>query len=379
MVQGPTYQYFDLLESVASPVGDRARIYWKNDKTGTDFYDEIDGSGAGVTVMPDPSDWYHVSSPKGSFFVTHGREQDGRLDPTQSKAGAYSDTTSPIWTLNWPAEYEKEPGDRGAFRTEYPGVVGGDEGSQKLDECVDPYGDGITVILEKHFVMLNSGRTDNGEGEAEAINRGRGVLSQCVVEQEYGTVPGPATPCTPTLTSTYNHDGGVVNLSANGCASARGWNLYHELGGGVRRRLATLGPGAEYRDVNLDLNESRTYSARALDEDCEEGGASTPVTVLHDNIVAPDPPDDLGAIVVGQTIDVSWGVPAAPDVAGYRVLAASTQGGPYTQVHTGTLSAMVQNQLFQVVTPGTYYVIVHSVDEANNESLPSQELSVVVP
>jgi len=147
----------------------------------------------------------------------------------------------------------------------------------------------------------------------------------------------------------------------------------------VTRRVASLGPTESFADISLDLNEERTYYASSFAEDCGESGFSSPFTILHDDIVAPSPPDDFTAVASGGSIVASWSLPVGGDVVGYKVLVAEQTGGPYSQVHSGLLGSMTSSTSFQSVSGRTYYVIAKAVDHANNESVPTAEVEVIVP
>ncbi len=111
---------------------------------------------------------------------------------------------------------------------------------------------------------------------------------------------------------------------------------------------------------------------------CGESGLSDPVTVLHDDIVAPPPPENVTAGVAGTTVTVSWEQPNVGDVAGYKVLVGEQSGGPYSQAHQGLLSRVSSSFSFQAAS-GTHYIVMKAVDWAGNESGYSPEQVVVVP
>jgi hypothetical protein len=378
-VGGNIWQGLDLDESVVSPTGDPAIIY-NAENNGSQFYDEVDGTVSGSIEMPVPLDWYQMSSSKGSFLIFHNDEQAGRLvrnglgDPDYQ--GNYEDSSVRSWSLPFPAEYDEEIGERGIYRTELPGVTGGLIGSQNIETCENPLGDGITIITGKTFLMLDGGKAAGDAGALEIARRARGVMSQTIVEERRNGSGRPGTPCVPVLSISYGNDGGVADINISGCGLASGWNLYQEQGGGVRRRLATLAPGATWRETTLSLNERRSYTATVTDLAGNEGEHSQVLTLLHDDTLAPEPPETISATVSTNGFKIAWSVPSSTDVAGYRVLVSDTSGGPYIQAHNSLLSAMHQDLEVRAIGGTTSYVVVQAVDYAGNESLPSMELRV---
>ena len=169
-----------------------------------------------------------------------------------------------------------------------------------------------------------------------------------------------------------------MDLNISGCAQLASWNVYQEMGGGVRKRLATMGPGTTFHDTTLSLNEQRTYSVGVHDALCVEGAISPGVTLHHRDIVPPLAPESLSAITSTHGFELAWTVPASHDVSGYRVLVSESPGGPYNQPHNNLLSAMNQSLEVQALAGATYYAVVQAVDHAGNESLPSTELSVTL-
>ena len=378
-VGGNIWQGLDLNEAVVSPTGDLAKIY-NADHNGAQFFDQVDGTVSPSIEMPSPLGWYQMSSSKGSFLIFHNEEQAGRLvrnglgDPDYQSN--YEDTTVRSWSLPFPAEYDEEIGERGIYRTELPGVTGGLIGSQNIEACEDPLGDGITIITGKTFLMLDGGKAAGNAGALEMVRRARGVMSQSIVEEQRNGSGRPGTPCVPELSISYGNDGGVADINIRGCGLSSGWNLYQEQGGGTRKRLATLAPGAIWRETTLSLNERRSYTATVMDLAGNEGEHSQVLSLLHDDILAPEPPETLSATVSTNGFNIAWSVPSSTDVAGYRVLVSDTSGGPYLQAHNSLLSAMNQDLDVRALAGANYYVVVQTVDYAGNESPPSRELRV---
>ena len=147
----------------------------------------------------------------------------------------------------------------------------------------------------------------------------------------------------------------------------------------IRSASVTGHPTESYADITLLLNEQRTYRATILNEDGDESAMSAPVSVLHDDVVAPPYPEGLEVSSAPGLIAATWEIPPGLDVAGYKLLVATSPGGPYTQTQSGLLGVLRNEFSFQAISGGTYYVAVKAVDFAGNESVPSPEVTVVVP
>ena len=272
-------------------------------------------------------------------------------------------------------EWDSEPGDRGAFREEWSQLTD----SQNYLSCVDPYLDTITPIQEYTYYMLASGFAGSNAGSAVIGDRGS-ALSQCISGEVKDSAPPSGNPCVPGLQASYGGDGGIVSLDATTCPDQIGWNLYQELGGGSRKLLSSMGPGVVYQDSSFELNEQRTYSATTFSENCEESGTSQSVTVLHNDTVAPDPPEELSFTLAGNSLTVNWAWPYTGDVDGYKLYIGSESGGPYIQAHSGVLNRLLESYTVQSISGGTtHYVVMKSLDASGNESAYSNELVVVVP
>jgi hypothetical protein len=93
--------------------------------------------------------------------------------------------------------------------------------------------------------------------------------------------------------------------------------------------VGSTAPGADQLDDGPTTTGVRLwYAVRALDA-AGNRGALSPVSppVVPPDVRAPDPPAGLRTRRDGERIEVSWAVPATPDVDGYRVL-RSAQARP---------------------------------------------------
>ncbi len=77
-----------------------------------------------------------------------------------------------------------------------------------------------------------------------------------------------------------------------------------------------------------------------------------------------------------SSIQLSWDANPEPDLMGYNVYMGTSQGSYYTTKSTGPNPSYVFQNLPQGIT---YYFTVTAYDQTNNESLPSEEVSVKIP
>lgn len=77
-----------------------------------------------------------------------------------------------------------------------------------------------------------------------------------------------------------------------------------------------------------------------------------------------------------SSIQLSWDANPEPDLMGYTVYMGTSQGSYHTTKNTGPNPSYAFQNLPQGIT---YYFTVTAYDQANNESLPSEEVSVKIP
>ena len=86
----------------------------------------------------------------------------------------------------------------------------------------------------------------------------------------------------------------------------------------------------------------------------------------------PDAPQNLTASPAHQEVSLDWDDNTEPNIIGYNVYRAETQGGPYAKVNAAfvTASAYTDTGLTNDVT---YYYVVKATNTGYLESLPSNE------
>jgi hypothetical protein len=77
-------------------------------------------------------------------------------------------------------------------------------------------------------------------------------------------------------------------------------------------------------------------------------------------------------------VTLSWATSGSANVAGYNVYRATTAGGPYAQVNSSLVTALVYDDT-AVQAGVTYYYVVTAVDTNNGESGYSTEVQGKIP
>jgi hypothetical protein len=150
-------------------------------------------------------------------------------------------------------------------------------------------------------------------------------------------------------------------------------------------RLVAVAPSAEWRDPQVEFGRAYRYTVRGVAqmgaESVESADSEAVVAAVRDTF-APAAPVNVVAVVVAATpeapthIELSWGISAEPDVAGYSVYRwDGTRGEKITQ-------ELLLTPTFRdtSVTPGRRYTYrVTASDRAGNESARSEPATESVP
>jgi DNA-binding CsgD family transcriptional regulator len=80
-------------------------------------------------------------------------------------------------------------------------------------------------------------------------------------------------------------------------------------------------------------------------------------------------------VLVGHVVHLNWNA-STSTVAGYNIYSASVSGGPYNKI--GSSTTLTYSDM-TAISGNTYYYVVTAVDSSGNESVYSNEASVVVP
>jgi len=150
-------------------------------------------------------------------------------------------------------------------------------------------------------------------------------------------------------------------------------------------RLVGVTTAAQWIDPQVEFGRGYRYTVRGVAQhgaESVEAADSDPVVVVTRDTFPPAAPANLVAVVVPATpeaaayIELSWGISAEPDVAGYHVYRSDgTREEKITQELLPTPSFRDTS-----VAPGRRYIYrVTATDRAGNESLQSEAVIEAVP
>ena len=158
-----------------------------------------------------------------------------------------------------------------------------------------------------------------------------------------------------TITNTGNGTATISAITASGTGyTVSGFSLPLTL------------PAGQSANVNVVFEPpaSGTYTGSvSITSDAD----NSPVVALTGTAL--QPPDHLA--------DLTW-TQSTGDVIGYNVYRGSQSGGPYTLLNSSMIDATSYTDT-TVLSGGTYYYIITSVDSSGNESLNSNETLAVIP
>jgi hypothetical protein len=139
----------------------------------------------------------------------------------------------------------------------------------------------------------------------------------------------------------------------------------------------------EYQDVHFEFGDTYLYTVRgvaAFGADLVESGDSAAAMLTPRDTFPPAAPTDLEAAIVpatpqgGSYVELSWGISAEPDLAGYRVYRSDREDATGRLLNNDILPSPAFRDI-SVVPGGRYFYRVSAVDRAGNES----PMSIVVP
>ncbi len=157
----------------------------------------------------------------------------------------------------------------------------------------------------------------------------------------------------------------------------------------LKTPLELLGPtpSATFRDTQFEFGRSYLYTVRSIaqyEADSVESADSLPQMVMPRDTFPPAAPKGLVAVVVQATaqapahVELSWGISAEPDWAGYHVYRSEQPDTPGQRLTRELLLAPTFRDMW--VVPGRPYTYrVSAVDRAGNESPLSTAVTVEVP
>jgi len=167
-----------------------------------------------------------------------------------------------------------------------------------------------------------------------------------------------------------------------------GYNVYRTAKSQPAAELKPLNAepltATEYRDRTFKFGETYNYFVRALSLGTEgkpvESVNSTQVEVMQADVYPPAPPDMTPPNAAPGRIALFWTANSEPDVVGYYVFRSTdpNQARPWTKLTPQLYNRTTFTDL-NVETGKTYYYYVTAIDNAGNESRPSQVVSETAP
>lgn len=151
-------------------------------------------------------------------------------------------------------------------------------------------------------------------------------------------------------------------------------------------QIATVTPPA-YQDTGFDYGKTYVYVVRTavpVEGKPFESDDSEPLILTPKDVFPPGAPQDLVAALLpgnqanAKVVDLSWGINAETDLAGYRVY-RSEREGERGQLLTPSLLPSSAFRDSDVNSGARYWYTATAVDKAGNESAPSAALLVEIP
>jgi hypothetical protein len=135
--------------------------------------------------------------------------------------------------------------------------------------------------------------------------------------------------------------------------------------------------GTAFPDTDFEFGRTYTYKVAAVMKvgtETAEGDESPVVEITPRDTFPPTPPTGLSVVFTSQAVELVWTASPEADLAGYNVYRREGSGPP-RKVN----QEIVRTPVFRdasVVEGRQYFYRVTALDLANNESAPSEEVSV---
>ncbi len=153
-------------------------------------------------------------------------------------------------------------------------------------------------------------------------------------------------------------------------------------------RLLAAAPSAEWTDTQIEWGRGYIYTVRSVAQygaESVESAESAPLAVVARDTFAPAAPVNLVAVLVPATpeaaahIELSWGISAEADVAGYHVYRSDSEDSSREERVTAELLPTPAFRDTWLAPGRRYSWRVTATDRAGNESARSQPVSESVP
>jgi fibronectin type 3 domain-containing protein len=345
---------------------------------GADFEDTAGGVNRpawGTTAVP-IGGWHHIAATyNGSCWALF---VDGNPDPLNGTAVQCPNATPES------TSYQRAGLSAGINST---GGLGAGYFSGTIDEAriwnrpLSP-----TEIHNNLYLELTSG---SGLMARWGLNEGTGTTTNSSIGTFPGTlVNGPVwvdgfpldttIPAAPAgLTATPGDSAILLSWTQNSELDLAGYNVYRVDTGPTYTKVNSsliASPTHDYNVTGLTNGVPYTYVVTAVDTSANESGYSTSASATpFVDLTPPAAPTGLTATPGNTIVSLSWTANSEPDLAGYNLYRATTDGGPYsTKVNTTLLTGTSTTDTG--LTNGTpHYYILKAVDTSTNESDASSQ------
>ena len=158
-----------------------------------------------------------------------------------------------------------------------------------------------------------------------------------------------------------------------------GYHVYRsdDSSGATSQWIATW-RSTEYSDASFSFGLRYIYSIEPFlnhSSGAEVSSFSKAVSIDAIDRFAPAPPQNLRAVAEAGIVELVWSAGAEPDLAGYNVY--RDEGGGFTKLNTGLLLIPISRDTSAKPSARVRYHV-RSIDLSGNESVPSEETSILL-
>ena len=190
------------------------------------------------------------------------------------------------------------------------------------------------------------------------------------------TAPDTTPPDTPTgLGATPDNSQVSLSWNDNTEPDLAGYNVYRSTmsGSGYTKINAELVLTSDYVDLTATNGTTYYYVVTAEDLSSNESGYSNEASATPVD-TPPSAPTGLFATPGNSQVSLDWNNNSESDLDGYNVFRSTTSGSGYIKINTDLVSTSDYVDI-TAVNGTTYYYVVTAVDQTQNESAFSNEVS----
>lgn len=177
----------------------------------------------------------------------------------------------------------------------------------------------------------------------------------------------------------------AANIDGSTPANIIGYNIYRRSENGTYETPLNPRPVKEnsFNDRQFKFGKEYTYIVRAVSQSSEgaiESQNSSELKITPKDTFAPERPTNLTGAAAAGVVSIFWPSVKSSDLRGYIVYRAERLDAPKDTWVKLTPDPIVATTFrdSSALTSKTYYYLVTSIDEAGNESVPSEAVAVEV-